>query len=602
MRTRESYVAANRPLTEADWPEWRKWVVPWTRGYQRRWLRSDIVAGLAISAVLVPQGMAYAQLAGLPPVTGLYATILGIIGYALFGSSRQLVLGPESSTSTLIAAAIVAVAGTGAGAERGLALAGMLAVLMGVALMVGGILRLGIIASFLSKPVLVGYMNGLAITILVGQVPKMLGYPVDGDGLLTQFRHLVEGLERTNTTALAIGLACLSVILGLRAWSRRVPGVLIAVVGSTLAVSLFGLDQNDIALVGEIPKGLPRFAVPDVSRDDIFALLLPALGLGLIASADTTIDAGLFAQRNKYKLNPNQDLIGLGAANTLSGLFGGFSVSASGTRTAVIDSSGGRTQLAALTGVLVVGAVLIFATGLFRNLPQAALGAVVIAAAITLFDFRGMRAAWRFRRSEFAIASASMIGVLVLGLLEGIVIAVLLSFADVLFRAAATEVAVLGRGDFHNEWQNVARRPDVTTIPGVVVFRYEAELFFANAARFERQVLELVEGAEPPPRWLVFDAEATRDIDITAGEMLLSLVDELQAHGIALVIAKPNGRARESLRAAGLEAKIGADHIFPTVDRAVNAYTGVHPSEIRRQDVARRNLSAASADSIAGAG
>jgi SulP family sulfate permease len=226
----------------------------------------------------------------------------------------------------------------------------------------------------------------------------------------------------------------------------------------------------------------------------------------------------------------------------------------------------------------------VFASGIFRNLPQAALGAVVIAAGITLFDFKGMRSAWRFRQSEFGLALASMLGVLFVGLLEGIVIAVLLSFADVLFRHAQTEVAVLGRGDHHNEWQNVRRRTDVTVVPDVVVFRYESELFFANTARFEKQILELVEDADPPPRWLVFDAEATRDIDITAGEMLESLINELRAQGVTFVIAEPNGRMRESLQAAGLVEKIGAEHIYPTVDTAINAYTGVHPAEIRQQD------------------
>lgn len=570
----QATVATKRPAHGAGL---RRWLLPWTAGFQPAWLARDLVAGIALGVVMIPQGMAYAELAGMPVVTGLYATMAAIIGYALLGSSRQLVVGPDSSTSTLVAAALISIVGVAAAPEQMIAGAAMMAVIAGIVLLLGGIFKAGIIANFLSKPVLVGYLNALALTIVVKQMPKVLGFKVAADDVLPAAGELFTKLGQTVWLSLLIGVGCLVIIYVFKRWIPKIPGALVAVVVATAASALFGWAAQGLKVVGEIPSGLPSFAIPQVELSSLGAYLLPALAIALMGFADTAVASELFADRNKYEVDPDKDLYGLGAASLLSGLFGGFAVSASDSRTAVADTAGGKSQVANLVGAAVIALVLMFFARILAPLPSAALGAVVIAAGLTLFDFKTMRRAWRQNRSDFWIGVIAFLGAVVLGLLPGIVIAVLLSLWNVLMQGARTQLVVLARSEVGNVWRNVKRYPDGYTTPGLTVVRWESGIFFGNSKGFERQIKELVAQAQPKPNWLVFDAEATADADFTATTMLEELSGLLQEQGVTFAVAEPNGRLQETLIKAGLDSKIGQDKIFPSVDAALKAYLEAYP-------------------------
>lgn len=554
----------------------RKWLFPWSAGYQRAWLPKDLIAGIALGVVMIPQGMAYAELAGLPAVTGLYATIAAIIGYALLGSSRQLVVGPDSSTSTLVAAAMLAIVGVGASTDQLIAGAAFMAIMSGVILVLGGVLKAGVIANFLSKPVLVGYLNALALTIIVKQLPKILGYKVEAEDIIPAALEMVRKLPQTVPLSVIVGVACLVIIFIFKRWIPRIPGALVAVVLATVASALLGFQAMGLKVVGVVPSGLPSLAFPQINLADFAGYLFPAFAIALMGFADTAVASELFADRNKYEVDANRDLYGLGAASLLSGLFGGFAVSASDSRTAVAENSGGKTQIVNIVGAAVIALILLFFSGILQPLPSAALGAVVISAGITLIDIKTFKRAWNERKSDFWIGMIAFIGAVVLGLLPGIIIAVLLSLWNVLMSGARAELVVLSRSEVSNLWRNIKRQPDGYTLPGLTVVRWESGLFFGNSRGFERQVKALATQAKP--KWIVFDAEATGDADFTATMMLEGLVSRLKEDGITFAIAEPNGRMLESLQRAGLEAVISADRIFPSVDAAMKAYLEAFPT------------------------
>ncbi len=554
-----------------------RWLLPWTVGFQRSWLGRDLVAGIALGVVMIPQGMAYAELAGVPAVAGLYATMAAIIGYAILGSSRQLVVGPDSSTSTLVAAALLSIVGAGAAPEQFIMGAAFIAIVSGAILLIGGFFKAGIIANFLSKPVLVGYLNALALTIVVKQLPKILGYSVGADDVIPAAIEVVANLGKTVPLSVMVGAGCLLIIFGFSRWLPKIPGALVAVVLATIVSAVLNFQAQGLKVVGVVPAGLPSFAFPTIEWADFGLYLGPALAIALMGFADTAVASELFADRNKYEVDPDRDLFGLGMASLLSGLFGGFAVSASDSRTAVADNAGGKSQVANLVGVAVIGLILVFFTTILQPLPNAALGAVVIAAGITLFDFKTFRRAWRQQRSDFWIGIIAFVGAVVLGLLPGIVIAVLLSLWNVLMAGAKTELVVLARSDVGNVWRNVKRHPEGYVVPGLSVVRWESGLFFGNSKGFERQVKEMVAQQEPKPTWVVFDAEATGDVDFTATTMLTELVGTLREQGITFAVAEPNGRLEQSLQRAGIPEMIGADKIFPSVDVAVQAYIAQHP-------------------------
>ncbi len=543
-------------------------------GYQPRWLPKDLMAGLVLTAILVPQGMAYAELAGLPPITGLYTSVLCLIGYAALGPSRILVLGPDSSLGPMIAATILPLVGADGSPARAVALASMLAILVGAVMILAGVAKLGFVADLLSKPTQIGYMTGLALTILVGQLPKLFGFSIHSDTLIGDITGFVDGLRsgKTVTAAVLTGLFGLVVILVLQRWLPKVPGVLVAVVLSIGAAVLFGLADHGVALVGTLPQGLPPFTIPSVSASDFALLVVGALGISLVALTDTISTASAFAARSGDEVQANQEMIGIGTSNVAAGLFQGFPVSTSGSRTAVADQSGAKTQVTGLVGAGVIVLMLVVIPGLFRNLPQPTLAAVVMAAALSLADLAGMRRLWEVRRTEFSLSIAAFLGVALLGVLPGIGIAVGLSILNVFRRSWWPYSTRLGQVDGVPGYHDVHSHPDADLIEGLVVFRFDAPLFFANARAFSQQVRDLA-ASEPRPRWILVAAEPITDVDTTAADMLEELDETLNGRGISLVFAELKDPVRAKIERYELTRTIDPTHFFPTLESAVAAFT-----------------------------
>lgn len=541
--------------------------------YRREWLSRDLVAGLVLTALLVPQGMAYAELAGLPAITGLYTSILCLVGYAVMGPSRILVLGPDSSLGPMIAATLLPLAGANGDPARAIALASMLALMVGAIMVIGGIGRLGFIADLLSKPTMVGYMNGLALTILIGQLPKLFGFSVDGNGLIAETRGFVRGVADGNTVgaALAVGLFGLALIAVMGRILPRVPAVLVAVVLSIAASALFDLQSHGVDLVGTLPRGFPPLTIPSVHASDLAVLFGGAAGIALVSLADTIATASAFAERAGNRLDASQEMIGIGAANLAAGLFQGFPVSTSGSRTAVAEKAGARTQVSGLVGALAITAMLLFAPGALRNLPQPTLAAVVISASISLADIPATRRLYRQNPSDFVISAAAFAGVALLGVLPGIVVAVALSVGNVFRRAWRPYQTELGRVEDLPGYHDVHSYPDAQRLPGLVVFRFDGPLFFANAQTF-RDEIERIASSKPPPRWIIVAAEPITDIDTTAADMLEELDRAVNKQGVSLVFAEVKDPVRRKIERYELTATIDPNHFFPTVGAAVDAY------------------------------
>ena len=447
-----------------------KWVpgLRMVTSYRRAWLVQDLLAGVVLTAILVPQGMAYAELAGLPAITGLYTSVLCLAGYAVMGPSRILVLGPDSSLGPMIAATILPLVGADGSPARAIELASLLAILVGAVMVLAGVARLGFVADLLSKPTQIGYMTGLAVTILIGQLPKLFGFSVSSDTLIGDIRGFVTGLTSGETVvaALGVGLSALVVILIVQRWIPKVPGVLVAVVASIGAAAILHLSDHGVSLVGTLPRGLPPFTIPTVSGSDFGLLAAGALGIALVALTDTISTSSAFAARSGDEVQPNQEMIGIGAANVAAGLFQGFPVSTSGSRTAVAEQSGAKTQISGLVGAAIILVMLVALPGLFRNLPQPTLAAVVMAAALSLADIAGLKRLWQVRRTEFALAMAAFLGVALLGVLPGIGIAVGLSILNVFRRSWWPYSASLGRVEGVPGYHDVQSNPDAREIDG----------------------------------------------------------------------------------------------------------------------------------------
>ena len=543
------------------------------RAYQRSWLPRDVVAGVVLTALLVPAGMGYAEASGLPAIYGLYATIVPLVIYAIVGPSRILVLGPDSSLAPLIAAAILPLAAGNEG--EAVALAGMLAIFSGALCVLAGLARFGFIAELLSKPVRYGYMNGIALTVLLSQLPKLFGFSVDAEGVIAEARAFVRGVAdgETNTVALVIGVACLLVILGFKRWRPQIPGVLVAVVGATVAVGVFGLaERYDLSVVGPLPKGLPSFEIPSVSFEHLQTLVAGAVGIALVSFADTSVLSRTFAIRGGYRVDPNQELVALGAANVAAGFFQGFSVSSSSSRTPVAEAAGAKSQATGLVGALAIALMLLLFPNVVRNLPDSALAAVVITAAIGLIEAAGVRKLYRVHRTEFALSIACFLGVAVLGVIEGIFIAVALSLLNFIRRAWRPHHAVLGRADDVKGYHDVTRYPDARRVPGLVLFRWDAPLFFANAEEFADEVRQAIASSPTPVRWVVVAAEPITDLDSTAADVLKELDGELATQGIDLRFAEMKDPVKDRLKRYALFERFGDDHFYPTIGAAVGAY------------------------------
>lgn len=540
------------------------------RTYRLSWFHSDLIAGATVAAVIVPIGMAYGQLAGLPPVAGIYASMLPLIAYAFLGSSRLLVVGPDASSAALVAAAVAPLAA--GSATRYAELAALLAVLAGLLCVIAGIARLGFVANFLSKPILNGYMNGLALTVIASQLPSVLGIPVTVSGFFPQIAQLVTNISHTHLAALGIGVGVFAVIWIVQSFAPRVPGPLVAVAGATLVVAVWHLDAHGVSTIGTIPSGLPTLTVPHASPNDVISLLGGAFGIALLTFSDTILNARSFAARIGDHVHTNQELIGLGVANSLAGLSQGFPVSASGARTAVNEAAGAKTQLANIVAAVVLAFVLLFLTGLFSTFPTAALGAILIVAAIRLVDLDTLRVLAHSDRRELAVALVTLAGVLVVGLLQGIVLAIALALLLLLARAVRPHDAVLGQVKGVDGFQDVEEYPEGNTVPGLIVYRFDAPLFFANAEFFEMRVRTLLAEAQGSVEWFLLDAEAITAIDSTAAQVLQETRRELASQGIALVVARAKHPVREELARFGLIESIGEQRFYPSIRSAVAAF------------------------------
>jgi len=547
------------------------WIPPSLRGYKTEWLRHDLVAGAALFAVLVPAGMAYAQAAGLPPVTGLYATIVPLIVYAAVGPSRVLVLGPDSALAPMIVAALIPLAA--ADEQRSVALAGLLAILIGAIMLVGSVLRLGIVTGLLSKPIRLGYLNGIALLVVASQIPTLLGISVEGespwDKLFAAVPKVLDG--ETNMAALLLGLTSLALILVPRWLKWKVPGVLIAVVVSCLAVALLGL-RDSVKVTGALPQGLPAPALGGIGWADVVALLPAAAGIALIVFVDTgTLSQSLAAARNG-KVSGNHEMAALGAANAASGLFGGFPISASTSRTPVAVESGSKSQLTGVVGAVLVLGFMLAAPGVTEFLPSTTLAAIVIAAAAGIADPAGVWRLLGMSRSESLVMLVAFLGVAILGVLPGIVVAVGLAILDFLRRAwdpyRAELVDVPGVPGYHD----VSRHPDGERVPGLLILRFDAPLFFGNGALLGSFVRNALEEAPPGTERVVLAAEPVTGIDTTALDELIQLDEWLERHGVDLVFAEMKGPVKDRLLRYGMGARFSPEHFYPTTSEAVRAF------------------------------
>jgi high affinity sulfate transporter 1 len=542
------------------------------REYRRSWLASDLIAGLVLTALLVPVGMGYAQAAGLPPITGLYATIVPLVAYAVFGPSRVMVLGPDSSLAAVIAAVILPLGGDDP--ETAVALAGALAVLTGLIVLVAGMARMGFVTELLSRPVQLGYLYGIAVTILVGQLPRLCGFSIESTGLLVEIREFVQGVAggQVNRAALAVGATGIVVILVMKRFWRAVPGVAVAVLVGIAAVMLFDLDAEGVEVLGMLPEGLPAFAFPAVDAGTLGALISGALGIALVAVADTTVLSQSLAAQRGETVDPDQELRALGAANLATGFFQGFAISSSSSRTPVAVAAGARSQVTPLVGAVAIALLLVAAPGLLQDLPLPMLAAIVITAAIGLIDAPAVRHLYKVRRSEFVLWLSAFGGVALLGVLRGIFVAIVLSLGDFVRRAWRPHDAVLGREDDLKGYHDIERHPSARLIPGLLLYRFDAPLFFANAGYFRRCIHRLVAEAPHPVRWVVVAAEPITDIDTTAADTLRRLLEELRQQHITLAFAELKGPVKDLLGRYGLYDAVGADRFYPTVGTAVDGY------------------------------
>ena len=558
------------------------------RDYRPEWLVKDIAAGLVLTALLVPVGMAYAEAAGLPAICGLYASIVPLIAYAVFGPSRILVLGPDSSLAAIIAATILPLAS--GNADRAVALAGMLSILSGLLFILAGLAKFGFITDLLSKPIRYGYLNGIALTVLVGQLPKVFGFSVSGENLIEEVVSLVRGIlaQQTNWFALVIGAACLFLILGLKRYLPAVPGVLVAVAAATVAVALFDLAaRTGLSVAGSLPQGLPAFRVPAVSLRDIGAMLSGAAAVALVSFADMSVLSRTFALRGGYDVDGNQELIALGAANVAAGLFQGFPITSSASRTPVAEAAGGKTQITGVVGAVCIALLLLFAPALLKNLPNAALGAVVISACLSLVEISGVVRLYRLRRGEFALSIVCFLGVALVGVIQGIFIAVGVALLAFIWRAWRPYDAVLGRVDGLKGYHDISRHPEAKVIPGLVLFRWDAPLFFANARIFQEHICKAVADAPAPVKWVVVAAEPVTDVDITAADALAELDALLHKSGMDLCFAEMKGPVKDRLKRYGLFGELGVDNFFPTIGQAVDRYLEVHKVDWKDWEDAR---------------
>jgi high affinity sulfate transporter 1 len=535
------------------------------------------VAGLVMTSMLVPVGIADAAASGVPGVTGLYATIVPLLVYAVFGPSRILVLGPDSSLAPLILAVVLPLSGRDP--QRAIAVAGMMAIVSGAICVAAGLARLGFITELLSKPIRYGYMNGIALTVLLSQIPKLLGFSVSGTGPLRQVQDITGKVlaGSTNIVTLAIGAGTLVTILWLKR-KPRVPAILVAVVAAMLTVALFDLDvRAGVSVLGPLAQGLPLPSIPLARVGDWLPILSGGIAVALVSFADTSVLSRTYAARLGTRVDPNQEMVALGLANLAAAFFQGFPISSSSSRTPVAEAAGSKTQLTGVVGAVAIAVLLVFAPNLLQDLPHTALAAVVIAAAIGLIEVSDLRRIYRIQRWEFWLSMVCFTGVAVLGAIPGIALAIVIAVIEFLWDGWRPHSAVLGRVGHVKGYHDVTRYPDARLIPGLVLFRWDAPLFFANAELFQERVMAAVASSPTPAKWVVVAAEPVTSVDVTAADVVCQLDDTLQAAGIELCFAEMKDPVKDKLKRFGLFARLGERTFFATIEEAVSAYLATRP-------------------------
>jgi high affinity sulfate transporter 1 len=532
-----------------------------------------------MTTMLVPVGIAYAEASGLPGINGLYATIVPLLAYAVFGPSRILVLGPDSALAAVILAVVLPLSADDP--QRAVAAGGMMAIVSGVVCVSAGLARLGFVTELLSKPIRYGYMNGIALTVILSQIPKLFGFSVKADGPLRQAWGIGESVigGHTNLAALAIGGSCLALILWLKR-RPRVPGMLVAVAAATVVVAVFDLAaRTGISVLGALPQGLPAARLPLVPIDSLVPIVTGGVAVALVAFADTSVLSRTYAARLRTPVDPNQEMVGLGAANIAAGFFQGFPISSSSSRTPVAEAAGARTQLTGVVGALAIALLLVLAPALLADLPNTALAAIVIASAVGLIEISDLRRIYRIQRWEFWLSMVCFAGVAVFGAIPGIAIAIAIAVIEFLWDGWRPHSAVLGRVAPIQGYHDVTRFPEAQLIGGLVLFRWDAPLFFANAELFHERVLDAVASSPTPVRWLVVTAEPVTSIDVTAADALCELEETLHAAGIEMCFAEMKEPVKDKLKRFRLFDRFGEKHFFATIEEAVGAYLIVHPTE-----------------------
>ena len=569
---------------QTGWIRWLPGLLT-LRRYQGSWLPRDIVAGIVLATMLVPVGIAYAAASGVPGIYGLYATIVPLLAYALFGPSRILVLGPDSSLAAVILGVVAPL--SGGNPLRAVALAGMMAVVSGIVCILAGLARLGFITELLSKPIRYGYMNGIALTVLISQLPKLFGFSIEGGGPLRKLWAIAEAVPagKVNWVAFAVGAGTLAAIFLLRN-NKRLPGILIAVVGATAIVAALDLAARaNVSVLGPLPRGLPGFAIPWVAYADIVPVLIGGCAVALVSFADTSVLSRVYAVRTGTNVDPNQEMVGLGAANLASGFFQGFPISSSSSRTPVAEAAGAQTQLTGVIGALVVALLLLAAPNLLQHLPASALAAVVIASAIGLIEVTDLARIFRIQQWEFWLSIVCFVGVAVFGAIPGIGLAVVIAVIEFLWDGWRPHSAVLGRADGVAGYHDITRYPDARQIPGLILFRWDAPLFFANAELFKQRVLDAARNSSVPARWLVVAAEPVTSVDVTAADTLAELDETLHEAGTELCFAELKDPVKDKLKRFGLFSQLGESSFFPTIGAAVGSYLESHAVDwVDRED------------------
>lgn len=542
------------------------------RGYRSSWFRADLLAGITVTAYTVPQCLAYAGIAGAPPISALWVAVMAMVIYALLGTSRQLSVGPEAATTVMVAAAVAPLAG--GDPVRWAALSAGLAIMVGLACIGAWALRLGFLADLLSHPILVGFMAGVGLIMIAGQLGAMTGVTLSSASAIGKAVELADHLDEIRPAVLALSIAVAAFLVVLhRSWPLG-PGSLLAVIGSAAVVAAFGLDRYGIALVGAVPSGLPTPSLPTLSLGDVTALLGSAGAVAFVAYSDVALTGRAFAERTGEEIDPNREFLALGAANLAAGLTGGFALSASGSRTSIIDAMGARTQVAGLVAALSVAVVVLGAPGLIALIPKAALGGIVVYAGLRLVRVGELRRLWRFRSAELALAMAALIGVLAFDVLAGILIAMALSVAELFMRVARPPASVLGRVPGLAGLHNVEDYPDAETIPGLLVFRYDAPLCFANASDFRSRALAAVDAAGSGIDWFLLNAEAIVELDVTAADALRQLAKDFEKRHVVFAMARVKQELRKQIVRGGLLDIIDEERFYPTLPVAVEAYEG----------------------------